>query len=216
MRCSPGSIPTSRKQSGHGSTSVNCPRASACAARTAQLLNLSDLARDVDVSVPTAKSWLPVLVASCQVFLLQPYHASVTKRLLKTLKLYFLDTGLCAYLTGWASPATLAAGAMRGAHLRDARGGRGAQELVAPGAQPADLLLPRSRRSRDRSGVRCRRQALAGGDQARGHGAPRMGRPVHRARAPQEARHSRCGSVPHVRAAPCNPGRHRTAHRGVV
>jgi predicted AAA+ superfamily ATPase len=89
----------------------------ACAARTAQLLNLSDLARDVDVSVPTAKSWLSVLLASCQVFLLQPYHTSVTKRLVKTPKLYFLDTGLCAYLTGWASPATLAAGAMRGAIL---------------------------------------------------------------------------------------------------
>jgi len=87
----------------------------ACAARTAQLLNLSDLARDVDVSVPTARSWLSVLVASCQVFLLQPYHTSVTKRLVKTPKLYFLDTGLCAYLTGWTSPATLAAGAMRGA-----------------------------------------------------------------------------------------------------
>lgn len=87
----------------------------ACAARTAQLLNLSDLARDVDVSVPTAKSWLSVLVASFQVFLLQPYHSSVTKRLIKTPKLYFLDTGLCAYLTGWGSPATLAAGAMRGA-----------------------------------------------------------------------------------------------------
>lgn len=68
----------------------------ACAARTAQLLNLSDLARDVDVSVPTAKSWLSVLVASCQVFLLQPYHTNVTKRLVKTPKLYFLDTGLCA------------------------------------------------------------------------------------------------------------------------
>jgi len=87
----------------------------ACAARTAQLLNLSDLARDVDVSVPTAKAWLSVLVASYQVFLLQPYHTSVTKRLVKTPKLYFLDTGLCAYLTGWASPATLASGAMRGA-----------------------------------------------------------------------------------------------------
>lgn len=87
----------------------------ACAARTAQLLNLSDLARDVDISVPTAKNWLSVLVASYQVFLLQPYHASVTKRLVKTPKLYFLDTGLCAHLTGWSSAKTLAAGAMRGA-----------------------------------------------------------------------------------------------------
>lgn len=50
----------------------------ACAARTAQLLNLSDLARDVNVSVPTAKSWLSVLVASCQVLLLQPYRCALS------------------------------------------------------------------------------------------------------------------------------------------
>jgi len=87
----------------------------ACAARTGQLLNLSDLARDVDVSVPTAKSWLSVLIASFQAFLLQPYHTNVTKRLVKTPKLYMLDTGLCTQLTGWTSPETLAGGAMRGA-----------------------------------------------------------------------------------------------------
>ncbi len=87
----------------------------ACAARTGQLLNLSDLARDVDVSMPTAKSWLSVLVASSQVFLLAPYHSNLTKRLVKTPKLYFLDTGLCASLTRWTSAATLATGAMRGA-----------------------------------------------------------------------------------------------------
>jgi predicted AAA+ superfamily ATPase len=87
----------------------------ACAARTAQLLNYSDLARDVDVSVKTAQHWLSILVASFQVALLQPYHTNVTKRLVKTPKLYFLDTGLAAYLTEWASPETLAAGAMAGA-----------------------------------------------------------------------------------------------------
>jgi uncharacterized protein len=86
----------------------------ACAARTAQLLNLSDLARDADVSVPTAKSWLSILEASLQVYLLAPYHTNATKRLVKTPKLYFLDTGLCAYLTGWSSPQTLGAGAMAG------------------------------------------------------------------------------------------------------
>ena len=51
----------------------------ACAARTAQMLNLSDLARDADVSVNTAKNWLSILQASVQVELLQPYHANVTK-----------------------------------------------------------------------------------------------------------------------------------------
>jgi hypothetical protein len=89
----------------------------ACAARTAQMLNLAELARDADVSVNTAKNWLSILQASCQVRLLQPYHASATKRLVKTPKLYFLDTGLCAYLAEWSSPATLEAGAMSGAIL---------------------------------------------------------------------------------------------------
>lgn len=87
----------------------------ACAARTAQLLNYSDLARDVDVSVKTAQHWLSILVASFQVALLPPYHTNVTKRLVKTPKLYFMDTGLAAYLTEWASPETLAVGAMAGA-----------------------------------------------------------------------------------------------------
>jgi len=89
----------------------------ACAARTAQMLNLTELARDADVSVNTAKNWLSILQASLQVRLLQPYHTSATKRLVKTPKLYFLDTGLCAYLTDWSSAATLEAGAMSGAIL---------------------------------------------------------------------------------------------------
>jgi uncharacterized protein len=85
-----------------------------CAARTAQMLNLSVLARDTDISVNTAKNWLSILQASFQVFLLTPYHSNVTKRLVKTPKLYFLDTGLAAYLTEWSSPETLQAGAMAG------------------------------------------------------------------------------------------------------
>jgi predicted AAA+ superfamily ATPase len=87
----------------------------ACAARTGQMLNLSELARDVDVTVATAKRWLSILQTSFQVFLLPPYHTNVTKRLVKAPKLYFLDTGLCAYLTQWSSPRTLEAGAMSGA-----------------------------------------------------------------------------------------------------
>jgi len=87
----------------------------ACAARTGQLLNLSEIARDVGISVPTAKNWLSVLQASFQIYLLQPYSTNVTKRLIKTPKLYFLDTGLCSYLTEWSSPGTLEAGAMSGA-----------------------------------------------------------------------------------------------------
>ncbi|MBI3771598.1 MAG: ATP-binding protein [Gammaproteobacteria bacterium] len=87
----------------------------AAAARTGQLLNLSEMARDCDVSPPTAKSWLSILQASGIVYLLEPYHSNLTKRLIKTPKLYFLDTGLCSYLTAWSSPETLEAGAMSGA-----------------------------------------------------------------------------------------------------
>ncbi len=86
----------------------------ASAARTGQMLNLAELARDADVAPNTAKSWLSILEASGVVWLLPPWHSNVTKRLVKTPKLYFLDTGLCAYLTEWSTPATLEAGAMSG------------------------------------------------------------------------------------------------------
>lgn len=89
----------------------------ATAARTGQMLNLSELARDADVATNTSKNWLSILQASGIVYLLEPYHTNVTKRLIKTPKLYFLDTGLCAYLTEWSSPETLEAGAMSGAIL---------------------------------------------------------------------------------------------------
>jgi len=89
----------------------------ACAARTAQLLNLSDLARDVDVAVTTAKDWLSILEASFQVILLRPFHSNVTQRLVKAPKLYFLDTGLASYLTEWSTAETLEAGAMAGPML---------------------------------------------------------------------------------------------------
>ncbi|MCL2183654.1 MAG: ATP-binding protein [Chitinispirillia bacterium] len=85
------------------------------AANTGQLLNLSSLARDVGVSVPTADRWLSVLAASGIVYLLRPYHNSIIKRAVKTPKLYFLDTGLAAYLTRWTTPDVLRNGAMAGA-----------------------------------------------------------------------------------------------------
>ncbi len=86
----------------------------AAAARTGQLLNLSELARDVDITVPTAKSWLGVLIASWQVLLLEPFDTNRTKRLVKAPKLFFLDTGLAAWLTDWSTPEALAAGAFAG------------------------------------------------------------------------------------------------------
>ena len=89
----------------------------ACAARTAQILNFADLARDANVAPNTAKSWLSILETSGIVYLLEPYHTNVTKRLIKTPKLYFLDTGLCSWLTEWGSPESLEAGAAAGAML---------------------------------------------------------------------------------------------------
>jgi hypothetical protein len=85
------------------------------AARTAQLLNMTDMARDVGVSPNTVKHWLSILSASGLIWLMEPYHTNLSKRLVKAPKLYFLDTGLAAYLTEWSSPATLEAGAMAGA-----------------------------------------------------------------------------------------------------
>ena len=89
----------------------------AAAARTGQLLNCADLAGDVAVDSKTAKSWLSVLRAAGLVYLLQPWHSNLTKRLIKSPKLYFLDTGLASYLTKWTDPETLAAGAMSGSLL---------------------------------------------------------------------------------------------------
>ncbi len=89
----------------------------ATAARTGQLLNYSELARDVEIDQKTAKAWLSILAASGLVYLLPPYHNNLTKRIIKTPKLYFLDTGLCAFLTAWDTPKSLALGAMSGAIL---------------------------------------------------------------------------------------------------
>ena len=85
------------------------------AARTAQLLNLASLARDVGISQPTAERWLSVMVTSNLVYLLRPYHNNITKRTVKTPKLYFLDTGLAAYLTRWNTADVMRNGAMAGA-----------------------------------------------------------------------------------------------------
>ena len=85
------------------------------AARTGQLLKYSEIAKEVDISEPTAKSWMSILVSSNLVYLLQPYYKNINKRMTKMPKIYFLDTGLCAYLTGWSSPEVIQRGAMNGA-----------------------------------------------------------------------------------------------------
>ncbi len=71
-----------------------------CAGRIGQLLKIESLANDVGVSATTIKHWLSILEASYVIFLLQPYHANIRKRLVKTPKLYFHDVGLASYLLG--------------------------------------------------------------------------------------------------------------------
>lgn len=71
-----------------------------CAGRAGQVVNLSILAKDADISVNTAKSWLSVLEASYILFFIQPYHENFNKRLIKAPKMYFFDSGLLSYLLG--------------------------------------------------------------------------------------------------------------------
>jgi len=86
-----------------------------CAGRTGQVLNLSDLARDADVSHTTARNWLSLLEASHLVFLLPPWHENYQKRLVKSPKLYFYDVGLGGWLAGIRDPSQWAAHPLRGA-----------------------------------------------------------------------------------------------------
>ncbi len=87
------------------------------AARTGQELNYSDASKVIGVSAPTIKSWTSILVSTGIIFLLQPYNNNLTKRLVKTPKLYFMDTGLCAFLAKWPTSELLENGAMDGAYL---------------------------------------------------------------------------------------------------
>lgn len=85
------------------------------AARTAQELRYDEIAGTIGVSAPTAKSWVSILERSGVIFILRPYYSNISKRLIKTPKVYFMDTGLAAYLCRWPSAATLENGAMDGA-----------------------------------------------------------------------------------------------------
>ena len=85
------------------------------AARTGQELKYDEIAGAIGVSAPTAKSWVTILERSGIIFILRPYYSNITKRLVKTPKVYFMDTGLAAYLCRWPSAATLENGAMDGA-----------------------------------------------------------------------------------------------------
>lgn len=85
------------------------------AARTSMELKYSEIAKSIGVSAPTVKEWVSVLERSGVIFILRPYYNNVTNRLIKTPKMYFMDTGLAAYLCRWPNAETLEKGAMDGA-----------------------------------------------------------------------------------------------------
>lgn len=91
----------------------------AVAARCGQMLNIADIARDADINQKQAKDWLGIMETLGIIFYLHPYSNNLLKRLVKTPKLYFYDTGLVCYLTKWSSAETLESGAMNGAILEN-------------------------------------------------------------------------------------------------
>ncbi len=86
----------------------------ALASRSGELLNYSNVAQEVGVSNETIKRWTTILQTSGIIYLLQPYSNNHLKRAIKTPKVYFLNTGLMAYLTKWLTPETIAKGAKSG------------------------------------------------------------------------------------------------------
>ncbi len=91
----------------------------ACAAFNGQLLNYHDLATSAGVSDPTAKDWVKILQNMGIIFLLEPFFSNELKRLAKQPKLYFCDTGFCAYLSSWTSVDTLMNGAAAGHYFEN-------------------------------------------------------------------------------------------------
>ena len=91
----------------------------ACAALVAEQVNYKTLAEAAEISQPTAKEWLRLLQGLGIIYLLQPFANIELKRLSKTPKLYFCDTGLCAYLSMWLTRDTLMNGAASGHYFEN-------------------------------------------------------------------------------------------------
>lgn len=86
-----------------------------CAGRTGQILNLSSLGNDCGINHNTAKAWISVLEASYIIKLLKPFYKNFNKRLIKSPKLYFLDTGLVSFLLGITKPEQIFTHPLKGA-----------------------------------------------------------------------------------------------------
>jgi predicted AAA+ superfamily ATPase len=119
-----------------------------CASRTGQLISYSSLASDLGVSPNTVKSWLSVLDASNIVTLLEPYFENLGKRIVKTPKLYFMDTGLCSYLLGARTTNDLANSPMLGAVFETHVLGQIVRHFANSGRRP-DLYFYRDHHGRE-------------------------------------------------------------------
>jgi hypothetical protein len=108
----------------------------ALAVRSAQLLNLTELARDLGIAVNTAKAWLSVLEATFQVVIVRPYYANIGKRLAKTPKVFFTDVGTLCHLAGLRDPVHAASGPMGGAIFETAVFAELLKAIVHHGEEP--------------------------------------------------------------------------------
>ena len=139
------------------------------AARSGQLLNLSDVARDLGIAVNTAKAWLSALEASFQVMIVRPYFANIGKRLVKTPKVYFTDTGTLCFLTGLRDPDHAALGPLGRRAPGDGSALRDRPHPLAPRRRTSGAFL--AHREGRRSGLpgRVERGARAARSQAVGY-----------------------------------------------
>ncbi|MDJ0764723.1 MAG: ATP-binding protein [Myxococcota bacterium] len=129
-----------------------------CAARTGQLVSYNAIAGDLGISANTVKSWMSVLEASNVIGLLEPYFENLGKRIVKTPKLYFMDTGLVCFLTGIRNESDLLASPLLGAIFETHVYGQMVRHFTNQGVRPplyfyrdrnareVDFLIPHGRR----------------------------------------------------------------------
>ncbi len=110
------------------------------ALRTAQELVYSDISKDLGINVDTCKRWISILQTSGIICLLQPYMSNMSKRIIKSPKLYFMDTGLCSYLCKWPSAEMLRDGVMSGAFFETYVVSEVIKSFLNNGVDPAQYL----------------------------------------------------------------------------
>ena len=110
------------------------------ALRTAQELVYSDISKDLGINVETCKRWISILQTSGIIYLLQPYMANLSKRIIKTPKMYFMDTGLCAYICKWPTSQMLKDGVMGGAFFETYVVSEVVKSFLNNGTDPAGYL----------------------------------------------------------------------------